>query len=214
MKKHRYTTEILIFSLLFLGLFIPPFFTQKVTETSQMFKNWTFPFVQMGYAFIAALILYFYEEKSDEKKILMFPVILTVGLLFCSALFIKFVSIIAFKAPEKNGIQLPASILEWIFCICTFVFAAFYEEVLYRFYFTDKLIDLLSLKIQKKWLRPACELGGLFVFSFAHFYLGWLAVINAAIAHVILRTSYKKNNRIWPCVTAHFVYNVISLILL
>ena len=44
--------------------------------------------------------------------------------------------------------------------------------------------------------------------------LGIAAVINAAIAHVVLRFLYKKTGLIWNCVIIHFLYNMISLILL
>lgn len=108
----------------------------------------------------------------------------------------------------------PASFVQWIFCILTFAFAAFNEEVVYRFYLADKLFQLLSVKLKWKLLRLICELFVLLCFAFAHLYLGWISILNAALAHIILRLCYIKNERLWPCVTAHFLYNVISLILL
>ena len=55
---------------------------------------------------------------------------------------------------------------------------------------------------------------GIVVFAFAHLYMGPLSVIHAAIAHVVLRILYKKTGLIWNSVLIHFVFNIISLILL
>ena len=101
--------------------------------------------------------------------------------------------------------------LELLFCFLTFGFSAVYEEVIYRFYFTDALKRFFPAK---KAFVFICEAAGLFVFAFAHFYMGLASVINAAFAHIVLRFLYKKTNLIWNCIIVHFIYNVISLILL
>ena len=114
-----------------------------------------------------------------------------------------------------NGeINKPDTFIEWIFCIFTFLFAAFNEEVIYRFYFADKLNQILSIKIQWRGIGVVCEVLCCVLFALAHFYLGWISVANAALAHIILRLCYKKSGMLWPCIISHLLYNIISMILL
>lgn len=214
MKNHSLKVEISIF-LIILFLFIAPsFFTKLSAEQVVLFTQWTFPFVQLCLCLFAFCLFSFYkDDEKAELHFFKFPVLLTVGLLFCSALLLKAVSIFTgFNDDYKN--VLPSNILEWLFCVLNFIFAAFYEEVLYRFYFTDSLFRLLNCKIKGKYLWLVCEIAGGLVFALAHLYLGFLAVINALIGHFILRICYKKNKSLIPCVAAHFIYNLISLILL
>lgn len=225
MKKHSNFFEILIFFIVFLFFILPPFFVTNSSEAA-LFSTWQFPFQQMIMAaFALTLYLIFYEKQ--KKSLPFFPVMMTLALLFTSALFIKFFSLILIsKNPSQVNktnqanmqVILPEDFISWLFCILNFFFAALYEEILYRFYFVDKLYDLLSNllseKIGWKFLPLICEIAGCGAFAFAHFYLGIFSVINAIFGHVILRLCYKKSGNIWAGVTAHFIYNVISLILL
>ena len=115
----------------------------------------------------------------------------------------------------------PQNAVQWLFIILNFLFASAYEEVIYRAYFPDALISLLNRirKLQEnKVLRIIvvifAEIIVLLAFSFAHFYLGVLSVINAGIAHIILRLFYRRRQDIIAVWAAHFFYNIISLILL
>ena len=142
---------------------------------------------------------------------------LCLAILICTALILNFIS-------EKTGGStalptkkfLPQTASEGIFCFLTFVFGAVYEEIIYRYYFTDALKRLLGYtKMPDGWVMFFISEGlGLLSFAFAHLYMGLLSVINAAIAHVVLRILYKKTGLIWNGVLIHFVFNIISLILL
>ena len=90
----------------------------------------------------------------------------------------------------------------------------FNEEVIYRFYLSDKLYQLLSIKFHRKFIRWFCEILALICFAIAHIYLGWLAVLNAALAHIFLRRCYLKSGRLWQPVLAHCIYNIVSIIIL
>lgn len=214
MKNHSFKAQILIFSSILLLFIVPPFFAPVLNESNTIFTQWNFPFQQIIHGIIAAVI--FFGLKDPEKKVIFFrfPVILITGLLFCSALFMKFFYTLLSVESEENLVTIPQSFLQWLFCLLTFLPSAFYEEVIYRFYFTDALINLTSKKLNKKVWIIIFEISGCLVFALAHYYLGWLSVLNAAIGHVILRIAYKKNKSLWPGVIAHFLYNVISLILL
>ena len=150
------------------------------------------------------------NSYKNEKSRFFYPSVLALALLFFTALIIKLLT----KSYGKTmSTTLPAGFSQWLFCIITFAVSAVYEETIYRFYFTDALTRLVHADSNKIILN-FCELAGLLVFAFAHLYLGVPAVINAAIAHLILRILYKKTGLIWNCVLIHFVYNIISLILL
>ena len=211
MSKKSFYYEILIFSLIFLFLIIPPFFVAPVSDVSVLF-SWGFPWKQAGLC-LFAVVLYIFSRGLNTKKGFFFPSMLALSALFLCALIIKIVTKTQFV---EHKTTLPASNVQWIFCILTFLCSAVYEEIIYRFYFSDALHRLLEYTPAsgKKWIFWFCEITGLFVFAFAHFYLGIASVVNAAFAHVILRLLYKKTNFIWNCVIIHFIYNIISLILL
>lgn len=214
MKNHSFRVELLIFSSILLLFILPPFFTPLLNERDNLFGNWTFPFQQIIYGFIALFIFFSLKEKGQKILFLRFPVLLTVGLLLCSSLIMKAIS--AFTGNENNisSIAIPKSFLQWVYCLFTFFPSALYEEVIYRFYFPDALKSIISRKNNKKIVMILCEIFSCLIFAFAHYYLGWLSIINAVFGHLILRVCYKKNATIWPGVIAHFIYNVISLILL
>ncbi len=212
MKRSSIIYEILIFLLILVFLIIPPFFTPSIRQASAIF-TWAFPWRQTCLC-IFALVLYFFSRALNtyNKARLQFfyPSVLALALLFFVALIIKLVT----KSYGKTiSTTLPSYFSQWLFCILTFAVSATYEEIIYRFYFTDALKRLAHADSNSiiKWL---CEFAGLLVFAFAHFYLGIPAIINAAFAHCILRVLYKKTGLIWNCVIVHFIYNIISLILL
>ena len=215
MKKYSLLGDLVIFSFIFLIFIIPPFFTAKISTSSPLFSAWNFPFNQFIFS-IMAFVLYFFYCDKQEKKLPFFSILLTTSMLFCVALFIKFFSVLLVtnNISEDLQIVLPDSPKTWIFCLLNFAFAAFYEEVLYRFYFADKLQSLLAYKIKWKYLWIICEAIACLAFAFAHFYLGIFSVLNALFGHIILRVCYKKSGSIWTGFIAHFIYNVISLILL
>ncbi len=237
MKKHTLLSDLAVFLLIIFLFIVPPFFSSVPQDGSQLFANWTFPWRPLFLAIFSFGLLFFYYdfnrgEKTDERlasrgmfaiwyKLKIFPVIFTFGMLFSGSLFIQFFGIAFGLGAKGVSFNHPQGALQWLFCLLNFLFAAFYEEVLYRFYFTDKLkllLDYLPASRFKekcgKWLGLLCELLGLLCFAFAHLYLGWLSVINAAWAHIFFRLCYKKTGKIWPGFAAHFIYNAFSLILL
>ena len=220
MKIHSIFAEISIFLIMLLFFILPPIFGNFGSPASGEIVTieWSFPFSQLVMASIALCIFLIYRKLRNSKiNIFGFRILFTLGLLFASFFFINFLSyLVPYKSPEPV-FPVPDSVITWIFCILNFAFAAFYEEVVYRFYFTDTLISLLnkiSPLFENKITVIICEILGCVVFALAHSYLGIFAVINAAIAHFILRYTYKKSNSIIPGVAAHFLYNMISVILL
>lgn len=213
MKKHSLIVEILIFSLILIAFIIPPFFTTVENYRQDIFSEWNFPLQQIFLALIAALLYFVFYEKK-KRWLIFFPVLFTFCLLFCSSLFIKFFSVLFTTGENSLFVKMPESFMGWFFCLLNFFLASFYEEVLYRMYFPDALGRLFENLISWKYLWIVFEIVGALVFAFAHLYMGIFSVINALLAHIILRVSFKKCGSIWPCIISHFAYNVISLILL
>ena len=215
MKINSLLTEIAIFLLILLFLVLPPIFGGGNPVTFQ----WTFPLSQLLLASVALCIFIFYHKKRNSKvNIFGFRIFFTLGLLFVSYLLLNFISLqVHYESPSSIDITQPSSVLTWIFCVLNFIFAAFYEEVVYRFYLTDSLQDIL-IKInpifESKVTLVICEIITAVLFALAHSYMGIFAIINALIAHFVLRYTYKKSNSIIPGFVAHFIYNMISVILL
>jgi membrane protease YdiL (CAAX protease family) len=228
MKKHTLLSDLAVFLLIIFLFIVPPFLTTAQPSGKTLFSLWSFPWYQILLALTGSLILFFFYDKSQAarvdqtgsvtdrlwQRLIVFPLVFTFGMLFAISLFCRFLAEITGSYDAELLVTKPVNALQWLFCLLNFLCAAFYEEVLYRFYFVDQLFDLITRKKIWRGSRILCEVLGLLVFAFAHLYMGWNSVLNAALAHVVLRLCYKKSCRLWPCVAAHFIYNVISLILL
>ena len=229
MKKNTsFLPDLFIFLVILFFFLIPPFFSPQITENNSPFLQWNFPSRQLIYALFAFSLYFFYrneiqkDEKSKINKIFRFPLIFTFSVLFFIQLIFKFISISGNQfSQNQNGMDLqnnilqPDSFVAWIFCILNFLFSAFFEEVIYRFY--------LPLILHSFFKRNSHENKAIFVlieivcclfFAFSHLYLGFLSVLNAFFAHIVLRLSFFVSKNIYCNTSAHFLYNVISLILL
>lgn len=213
MKKHSLIVDILVFFVVSLFFVVPPFFASGDSLSSSAFEKWNFPFQQLIFA-LTGVILYFFYGQSRSYWLKIFPALISFGILLSVSLFVKFISVLFPVKQVQMNVILPSSVVSWIFCLLNFLFAAFYEEIVYRMYFPDGLIDLLQHLITGKKLNIICEIAGCLVFALAHIYMGVYAVINAFFAHIVLRFCYKKCGSIWYGFAAHFAYNVVSLILL
>lgn len=219
MKLHSKFSEISIFFLIFLFFLIPPFFVHALKDSSASLNFTTFPYFNIIY-FALAVILYIYYKETEEKPYdyynfykALFPFTITIGGLFCFSFIIKGISFFLNDAETSNVIK-PDSVIFWLFAIISFFCSAFFEETLYRFYFPE-ILAVFFRKIKNQYiLFFICEGSALIFFAFAHYYLGYLSVINAAFAHILLRFCFKKCDSIIPGFIAHFIYNVFSLILL
>lgn len=213
MKRHSNLVDILIFLIISVFFIIPPLFLRASNVDSDLFTEWNFP-VQQFFMAITGFVIYLLYGDNKKFWLKIFPALYSFCLLLCISFFIKFLSLVFTVDTGELSVMQPDSFIKWTFCILNFAFAAFYEEIIYRLYFTDSLYLLLNKKIKGKLLIVICEIAGCCVFGFAHFYTGFFSVINALLAHIVLRFCYKKTGTIWPCFAAHFAYNVISLILL
>ena len=217
MKNHTLLSDAAVLLLIIFLFIVPPFFAIAVSAAKPVFSLIKFPWYQILLAVFGSLILFFYYEQSHKKTLIIFPVLFTFGMLFSISLFCRFLSEV-FAGPGSSDISelviRPDGPVQWIFCLINFICAAFYEEVLYRFYLSDALLSVITRKKNFRFAWILCEAAGLLCFAFAHLYMGWISVLNAALAHILLRLCFKKTGKLCPCVASHFIYNVISLILL
>lgn len=164
-------------------------------------------------------------KKSQNKKIRIFLFLKDAGDVFlCFGILCVFSAVlqaIAFLQPNEKmtDIVFPTG-FKWIVCIFTLFFSAFYEEALYRTFVPEYLLSIFTtdLKINsaktKKLSCILCESFALLLFALSHRYLGVFSVINAAFAHIALRFFLKKDKNLFITVFAHFLYNLISLLLI
>ncbi len=226
MKLHLLFLQISIFICTIIFFVLPPLIPVLNNTVLSEGVNfyWTFPFSRL-IQFFYAVILFLLLEKTINQNIkqpeftklgftykYVFPAFFVLCILFCISLFIKALSVIKTSASIdlQASVKTPENFKEWLFCILTFAFSAFYEEIIYRWYLPEQC----NLFFKNKVVRYICAFAVLACFSFAHLYMGIFSVLNAALAHFILRLCFKKTGSIYPGICAHFCYNVLSLILL
>ncbi|MCR5218436.1 type II CAAX endopeptidase family protein [Treponema sp.] len=90
-----------------------------------------------------------------------------------------------------------------LFLIMNVMAASYYEEVIYR----QLLPQSFYLLSENKAFRLSGEIFTLIVFALGHFYLGFIAVINAFICGIFLRLCRIKTRSVSTGAAAHFIYN-------
>lgn len=223
MKKHSFNLQIIIFSIIFFAFILPPFFITSNNYNQNAFQTWTFPFQQF-ILFIFAIIFFIFfinekenlkKNKYDLRKINFFnffsTAVIGLSLLFFISLIFKIISIKNINLSNEIIVEKPKNFIQILYSILTFIFSASFEEVIYRAYFPDALLNIFNYKKIKNILRILCEILGIFVFAFAHLYAGILSTLNAAFAHCILRILYIKHKNIIGNIIAHSLYNILIL---
>ncbi len=123
-----------------------------------------------------------------------------------------------------GGIQkilFPSSFLGWTNFFFGVIFAAFFEEVIYRFYLPRAFMEIFGkLRIFGKFdagnnlrLSVLCEGLALLLFGFGHLYLGLLGFLNALLCGSALRFCMIKTKSLWISFGIHAVYNFLSFLM-
>jgi membrane protease YdiL (CAAX protease family) len=127
-----------------------------------------------------------------------------------------------------GGIQkviFPSSFLGWINFFFGVIFAAFFEEVIYRFYLPRVFREILQKRLTAKKktsekmfdnqrLSVFCEGLALLLFGLGHIYLGILGFLNALVCGAALRLCMIKTKSLWIPFGIHAVYNFLSFLIL
>ena len=128
----------------------------------------------------------------------------------------------------SGGIQkviFPSSFLGWINFFFGVIFAAFFEEVIYRFYLPRAFREILQKRLTGKKkasekmfdnqrLSVFCEGLALLLFGLGHIYLGILGFLNALVCGAALRLCMIKTKSLWIPFGIHAVYNFLSFLIL
>ena len=232
MKIHSFVTEILFFSIISLFFVIPPLF---VNAPSVQHIDFTLFSVQnLSHFVIAVFIFLFYKKlvENDEQistKILKYLIyfvvifILLFGISFiCNFSAQKLLNSENSFVNSQVFVEIPQGFFDFLICIFNLLFAAFFEEVIYRFYIPFGIKNFLfrkvfdenqskSYTIFEKSILLFIEIVTMLIFSFSHKYLGIFSVVNAAVAHLVLRFSFIRSKSLIPSTLAHFFYNFVSL---
>ena len=216
MKIHSSILKIVFFCLIFHFFVLMPIFTRPDVDA---FSVWNFPLVQSVF-FLLSLFILFTHKELGEKTVhygkyfifydFLFPATFCTCLLFSISFLLNGIAILLKVSSPNYKISLPENIIEWSFCLLTFIFSASFEEVIYRFYLPEFIL-IFTGKAKKTSL--IIETAAALLFALAHFYAGIFAVINGFFAHIILRKCYKKSGALFAGITAHFIYNFVQLFL-
>ena len=117
-----------------------------------------------------------------------------------------------------GGIQkviFPSSFLGWSNFFFGVIFAAFFEEVIYRFYLPRAFREILGKKFSQnnQRLSVLCEGLSLLLFGLGHVYLGVLGFLNALVCGAVLRFCMIKTKSLWISFGIHAVYNFLSFLM-
>lgn len=216
--------NILEFTLIFITFIIPPiFYGIKCSTTDLNLSYSSFTFI-LG--IIAFLIFYIEKCKKNEKVLstiqkFRIPLLISDGLIFFGLICVTSVVFeiygYFFKGFSELKLNWPDTFFGYLRLISGTLCAAFYEEVIYRFYFPSALLNLLTEnKIIKhtngkvKLFAIISEVLGVVLFSLGHIYLGILGVLNSAVCGILLRICMKRTGTLVIPLLIHSIYNLLT----
>ena len=222
MKIHTKAVEITVFSIVFLFFVIPPLFNTNAPQ--EVFSSWQFPFIQLILFFLSLVLLFindniFFDFKAQKHSFsyrLVFPAIFCFCVLCGISFLINGLSIIISHNTIQEGIIPPTDFKGWFFCGLTFLFSAFFEETIYRFFLPESLRNFCKTKKnpEPKSIYVIIEIITALLFAFSHRYAGVFSVVNALFAHIALRICRQKTGSIYAGFAAHFIYNITAFMLI
>lgn len=224
MKLHSFFIETAIFSAILTFFVLPPLFFTGAHNFS-----WRFPYTQILYAFFAAGLLHHkgklipcvytkmqFITDSAAMWIAFGELCVTSALMQLTFFFLD-------RRPISSQI-FPETPAAFIFCLIGFACSAFFEEAIFRVFLPDgaKNIAACAHSFTKGGtalpvpapLSAAIEIVVALCFALSHRYLGIPGALNALAAHFFLRRCYVKTSALWTNTAAHFLYNVLQLVLL
>ena len=221
MKKSTIFYFVFIYVLLF--LVIAPIVFQFFGERQEAVVAY-YPFVVFLNGGIAFLIYNFvlkgqiFVPPVVREKIPFFvyssSTLVTFGSLCLSSVIFETISYFFEIGGGMQKVIFPSSLLGWSNFFFGVIFAAFFEEVIYRFYLPRAFREILGKKISKnnQRLSVLCEGLALLLFGLGHVYLGFLGFLNAIVCGAVLRFCMIKTKSLWIPFGIHAVYNFLSFL--
>ena len=246
MKKSAFSFFVFLYVLLY--FVIPPVVVQFFSERQEvLLARYPFPVFFNG---IIAFFIYIFSIKGRifDKPILFgkqpffvysSSALICFGILCLSS--VLFEGLAHFFTID-GGIQkilFPSSFFGWTNFFFGVIFAAFFEEVIYRFYLprafreifgklrifgnqksvkkdeivTDSGIAYVGDAGNNLRLSVLCEGLALLLFGLGHLYLGLLGFLNALLCGSALRFCMIKTKSLWISFGIHVVYNFLSFLM-
>ena len=244
MKKYAFW---IVFFYVLLFLVIAPIVFQFFGERQEAVVAY-YPFLVFFDGGIAFLIYYFalkwriFEKHvlREKKPFFVYSscVLVSFGILCLSSVIFESASYFFRIGGGIQKVIFPSSFLGWINFFFGVIFAAFFEEVIYRFYLprafreifgklrifgnqksvkkdeivADSGIAYVGNSENNQRLSVFCEGLALLLFGLGHIYLGILGFLNALVCGAALRLCMIKTKSLWMTFGIHAVYNFLSFL--
>ena len=211
MEKYLQKIE---FALVLAFLVLPPIFFQAGMEAP---KTATPSFSAQTYALaLLAFFIYYihrnvyiirFQKKWTKMQVFIASgeCLVCFGSLCVVSVLLELAGYLLGESGEIQKAALPHSLNSWVVFISGMVCAAFYEEVVYRFYLPEAMRHLFSRF--PKIPQLALEAVAVALFALGHIYLGALGFLNAAICGTILRLFVWRTHSLWCSLIPHALYN-------
>ena len=231
--KKNFLFYLLFFSVLLFFVIPPigaPFFVERQEALVAHYP--VSVFLNAGIAF---LIYYFSQNRavlfsemplcSEKKPVFVYLSAASVsfGVLCLSSVVFEILSVVTGSESGIHQVLFPSDVLgavNFILGVCT---AAFFEEVIYRFFLPSAFLEILKRRLLRKsvsrngdksaenrrlWLF--CEGISVLLFAAGHLYLGVFGFLNALVCGIALRVCIKKAESLWIPFAVHAAYNFFA----
>lgn len=231
MKKYAFW---IVFFYVLLFLVIAPIVFQFFGERQEAVVAY-YPFLVFFNGVISFLIYFLalkgriFENLVEQQKMPFFVysscALVCFGSLCLSSVIFETISYFFEIGGGIQKVIFPSSFLGWINFFFGVIFAAFFEEVIYRFYLPRAFREILGKRLTGKKkasekmfdnqrLSVFCEGLALLLFGLGHIYLGILGFLNALVCGAALRLCMIKTKSLWIPFGIHAVYNFLSFLIL
>lgn len=220
MKKNVF---LAVFLYVLLFLVIAPIIFQFFGDRQEAVVAY-YPFLVFFNGVISFLIYFLalkgliFENPVEQQKIPFFVysscALVCFGSLCLSSVIFETISYFFEIGGGIQKVIFPSSLFGLINFFFGVIFAAFFEEVIYRFYLPRAFREILGKKISKnnQRLSVLCEGLSLLLFGLGHIYLGVLGFLNALVCGAALRLCMIKTKSLWIPFGIHAVYNFLSFL--
>lgn len=222
MKKYAFW---IVFFYVLLFFVILPIGGQFLGERQEAVVAY-YPFLVFFNGVISFLIYFLalkgriFEKPVEQKKMPFFVysscTLVCFGSLCLSSVIFESASYFFRIGGGIQKVIFPSSFLGWINFFFGVIFAAFFEEVIYRFYLPRAFREILGKKLSQnnQRLSVLCEGLSLLLFGLGHVYLGVLGFLNALVCGAVLRFCMIKTKSLWIPFGIHAIYNFLSFLIL
>ncbi|MBQ9206585.1 MAG: CPBP family intramembrane metalloprotease [Treponema sp.] len=234
--KKNFLFYLLFFSVL-LFFVIPPIGAPFFVERQEAFVA-HYPVSVFLNASIAFLIYYFSQKRAvlfsemplcSEKKpffVYLSAASVSFGLLCLSSVVFEILSVVMGSESGIHQVLFPSGALGMVNFILGVCAAAFFEEVIYRFFLPSAFLEILTRRLLRKSVSRTddksaenrklwifCEgISGL-LFAAGHLYLGVFGFLNALVCGIALRVCMIRTQSIWISCAVHALYNFLTIVL-